>query len=176
LPEMAFLKTIQIVLVLVTGILSEETSSSGLAGQELSQCNIPEAPEDGMPLRLENAAVDDTGEKCYQPISDVRYKALFTKTLLEEAFANATAETCPGWSNSKKCLSRHLTTRCSSEEKKLFQESLIFNNYIIMTELLCEPPENFNLLNLFKQGAVDDGLADCYTLDADIDAVMCMER
>ncbi|CAG7702731.1 unnamed protein product, partial [Allacma fusca] len=25
-------------------------------------------------------------------------------------------------------------------------------------------------------GAVDDGLADCYTLDADIDAVMCMER
>ncbi|CAG7734185.1 unnamed protein product [Allacma fusca] len=102
---------------------------------------------------------------------------MHTKTLMDEAFANASAEVCPDWSNSKKCLFHHLDTRCNSAQVERFQEDTFFNYGLAMTQLLCDPPENFKLLSFVKESAVEDGFGDCISSrDANRELAACMKR
>jgi hypothetical protein len=110
---------------------------------------------------IEYAAVDALGRRCFKPISDTDFFSLFTKTDLDEAFANVSAQVCPSWTQSKKCLRRHLSNKCDSRETQDVQESNPFNHLLIMTELICEPVDVYNILQMFKDAAVDGGIGDC---------------
>ncbi|CAG7726216.1 unnamed protein product [Allacma fusca] len=155
---MYFLKTIQIVLVVIA------------AGVKCAESRQPRPPPPNMcysevtsmfhpaSQRYQHSMVNATGQKCYKAIPERHFNAMFTKRWSGE---NASAEVCPDWSNSKKCLFNHLNTRCNSTEVERYQEDLIFNYFLTSTELLCEPSENFNLLNFLKETAVEDGFSTC---------------
>ncbi|CAG7786705.1 unnamed protein product, partial [Allacma fusca] len=174
---MVSLRSVPVILQLafVLGLLTEDTSSSGLARPEFV-CYHEGLRDDGLsPSRFENAIVDTRGQQCYQPIPKPSFNALFIKASLDEAFATAIAEVCPGWSNSRKCLFRHLNTRCIREQINKFQEDVVFNNYLVLTQLLCEPSKNFSMLNFFKDEVEDDHLGDSPNDDTTRD-VECVER
>ncbi|CAG7833644.1 unnamed protein product [Allacma fusca] len=173
---MAFLKTIQIVLVVIAvGVQSGESRRSRLP-PNLCYSEIGLMYET-FSTRFQHPLVDATGQKCYKTISKRRLNTMYTKSVMDEAFANASAEVCPDWSNSKKCLFRHLESRCNSTQVERFQEDSLFNYGLTMAQLLCDPPENFNFLTFVKEGAVEDGFGACTgTSDANRELAACMSK
>ncbi|CAG7720753.1 unnamed protein product [Allacma fusca] len=149
---MYILKATQILLVVVAaGVNCDEIyqlrpSSSNMCYSEIASVL------DEKSQRYQHTMVDATGQKCYKTISDSQVFTTVTKGGLDKLSVNASAEVCPGWSNSKKCLFNHLDTKCNSTEVERFQEDFIFNYFLTSTELLCEPSENFNFLNFLKDG------------------------
>ncbi|CAG7722003.1 unnamed protein product [Allacma fusca] len=100
---MVSLRSVPVILQLafVTGLLTEDTSSSGSARQEFVCCHEGLRGDGLSTLRFEDAIVDAAGKKCYQPIPKPSFNALFIKGSLDEAFATAFAEVCPELQHAK---------------------------------------------------------------------------
>jgi hypothetical protein len=154
-------------LLLISGVFSDDTDALevDLIQNELpaplSGCYGGELHTQGIHWTMKHAAVDTLGRRCFKPISETDFFSLFTKTDLDKAFANISAQVCPSWTQSKECLRRHLSNKCDSRETQDVQESNPFNHLLIMTELICEPVDGYNILQMFKDAAVDRGIGDC---------------
>ncbi|CAG7729170.1 unnamed protein product [Allacma fusca] len=157
---MYFLKPIQIVLVVIpAGVGSGESHQppphNNMCYNERPSLYGPET------FRYQHAMVDATGQRRFKTISESHLSLMFTKRWLDEISAYESAEVCPGWSNSKKCLYNHLDNKCNSAQVERYQEDFFFNYFLTGTELLCQPSENFNLLNFLKEIAEEDGFGFC---------------
>ncbi|CAG7724426.1 unnamed protein product, partial [Allacma fusca] len=65
----------------------------------------------------------------------------------------------------------------NSTQVERFQEDSLFNYGLTMTQLLCEPPENFNLLNFAKESTVEDGYGECISsLNANTELPVCWKQ
>jgi hypothetical protein len=163
--------TVQILftaLFLVNGVLSEETGSSETASienevsLELSECYGAERfYGDSWINGMESSVVDTLGKQCYHPILNVRLASLLTKSDLDGAFGNVSGEVCPSWAQSKECLRRHLYNKCNSFGIQVAQESEGFNSRLVASELICGPTGDYDILQMFKDAAVQGGLGDC---------------
>ncbi|CAG7825571.1 unnamed protein product [Allacma fusca] len=88
---MAFLKTIQIVLVVIaSGVISSESHQppppNNMCYKERPSLYGPAA------LRYQHTMVDATGQKCYKTLSNRQMTTMLAKTWLNELSANASAE------------------------------------------------------------------------------------
>ncbi|CAG7723191.1 unnamed protein product, partial [Allacma fusca] len=109
-------------------------------------------------------AVDAEGRACFIPVKEELLN-LLPGGEFETTFANLSAEFCPTWPKSRKCLLDHMNSdRCNDDDRKEVKGSKFVNVNAVVSELFCNPTRATNFKNLIKD-ALKEKLWECISSD-----------